>query len=596
MNRQAILHIPKSNYAFPVSKRDFRVRLRAGKGDLDRVRLVIGNQYLWNTRQEFEMEKFGSDALFDYYEVEYHCTDTRLGYYFLLNQGEEELIYTENGFLTPGSVDIDHDRIGFVHFQFPFINGIDVHKKPSWVNETVFYQIFPERFCNGDPALSPEDITPWGEKPDRRNYFGGDLQGIIQKLPYLADLGVNALYLTPIFEALSNHKYDTIDYTRIDPHFGDESTLVELVQKAHEKGIRIMLDGVFNHCGGCFRQFQDVVAHGEASPYKDWFHIHSFPVSFDPLNFEGFGSTAFHPRPEITKEFPPEALKRFCMPKLNTENPEVKEYLLGAVAKWTKTGIDGWRLDVADEVDAHFWRDFRETVRGINPDAIIIGENWWNAQPWLRGDQFDGVMNYAVQRSSVLYFAEDRIGPKTFEENLTEYLVRYTDQANDSMLNLLDSHDTARFINTCGGNVGRLKNAAAFQYTYVGMPCTYYGTEIGMTGDNDPDCRKTFDWNQENWNQELLAYYKKLIALRKERKALQEGAVRFCSTEKVFAMERTLKEERLLVLINNTEEAQEYRVPREKCADLLNGGEYVGEPGETAVPVPAYSALVLELL
>lgn len=592
MNRQAILHIPKSNYAFPLSPKDIRIRLRAGKGDLERARLVIGNQYLWNTRREFEMQKAGSDAMFDYFECDYHCTDTRLGYYFLLNQGEEEILYAENGFLDPGSVDVDKDRIGFVFFQFPYINGIDVHKKPSWVNEAVFYQIFPERFCNGDPSLSPEDTAGWGDKPTPWNYFGGDLQGVIQKLPYLEELGVTALYLTPIFEALSNHKYDTVDYTRIDPHFGDESTLVELVRRAHERGIRIMLDGVFNHCGGGFRQFMDVAAHGEASPYRDWFHIHSFPVSFDPFNFEGFGSTAYVTSARAREGLAPGEEKKWCMPKLNTENPAVKEYLLGAVAKWTRTGIDGWRLDVADEVDANFWREFRKTVREINPDAVIIGENWWNAQPWLRGDQFDGVMNYAVQRASVLYFAQDRVSPHEFEESLTEYLMRYSSQANDSMLNLLDSHDTARFVNTCGGNVGRLKNAAAFQYTYIGMPCTYYGTEIGMTGENDPDCRKTFDWNEENWDHELRAYYKKLIALRRTKEALQRGSVRFCSTENVFAMERAWEKERLLVLINNTDAWQEYPLPRAKAVDLLGGKEYASSGPVKLAP---YSAAVLEL-
>ncbi len=590
MNRQAILHIPKSNYAFPIAPRVLRIRLRTAKGDIDKVRLVIGNQYRWNTRGEYPMEKFGSDGMFDYYQCEHRCEDPRLGYYFLIQKGEEELIYTENGFLEPGSVDIDHDRIGFVHFQFPFINEIDIHQKPSWVNETVFYQIFPERFYNGDHSRDPEEICKWGEKPERHNYFGGDLSGIIQKLPYLAELGVNALYLTPIFEALSNHKYDTIDYTRIDPHFGDESTLVELVQRAHEKGIRIMLDGVFNHCGGCFRQFQDVVAHGEDSPYRDWFRIYSFPVTFDPLNFDGFGTTPFVPSSEAVRAYPPEIRKKFCMPKLNTENPEVREYLLGAVAKWTRTGIDGWRLDVADEVDACFWREFRRTVRGINPDAIIIGENWWNSQPWLRGDQFDGVMNYAVQRSSVLYFAREKIGPKTFEENLTEYLMRYSDQANDSMLNLLDSHDTARFFNDCGGEKGKLKNAAVFQYTYVGMPCTYYGTEIGMTGENDPDCRKTFDWNEANWDKDLFSFYQKLISLRKTRKALQYGTIRFWSTETVFLMERTFEGERLIIAINNTAKPQSCQLPCESGKELL-GGEKLGENGELAL-APYSSAIV----
>ncbi len=595
MDLRAIYHLPKSNYAFPISERDFKVRFRAAKGDLDSVRLVIGNKYLWETRQEFPMELCGSDKLFDYYECVYHCTDTRLAYYFLLRKGDEELIYAENGFSEPGSVDVGSDRIGFLFFQFPFINPVDVHKKPSWVNSAVFYQIFPERFYNGDPSLSPENVCQWGEKPDRTNFFGGDLPGITEKLPYLAGLGVNALYLTPIFEASSNHKYDTIDYTRIDPHFGNESDLVELVRQAHSHGIRIILDGVFNHCGGGFRQFQDVVRHGEDSPYKDWFHIYGFPVTFDPLNFDGFGTTPFVPLHRDIKLYPPERLSRFCMPKLNTENPEVREYLLGAVAKWTRTGIDGWRLDVADEVDAHFWRDFRKTVRDINPDALIIGEDWWNAEPWLRGDQFDGVMNYAVQRAAVLYFARNQIDPQAFQEALVENMMRYTDAANDSMLNLLDSHDTARFATACGGDRRRLKNAAAFQYTFVGMPCTYYGTEIGMDGANDPDCRKTFDWDESHWDTNLRGYYQKLIALRKSRKALQYGSVRFCSQGDVFAMERAFEGERLMTLINNTEKPQAYSLKGSSAADLLGGDSHTGTGGTVELTVAPCSAAILEV-
>lgn len=296
MNREAIFHNPVSNYAFPISYEKFKVRLRAGKGDLDRVTLVIGNKYLWHTRKEVPMEVEGSDELFDYYSYVYPVDDPRVAYYFLLEKGDEQWLYGDSGFAKPELVNIDEDESSaFVNFHFPFINRIDIHKKPSWVNSAVFYQIFPERFCNGNPKLSPENVAPWGTAPDRQIFMGGDLPGITQKLSYLEELGVNALYLTPIFEATSNHKYDTVDYTRIDPHFGDESDLVELINQAHKRGIRVILDGVFNHCGGGFRQFQDVVEHGEESPFRDWFYIREFPVSFDPLNFDSFGDTPYTP-------------------------------------------------------------------------------------------------------------------------------------------------------------------------------------------------------------------------------------------------------------------------------------------------------------
>ena len=181
---------------------------------------MIGNQYLWKTRERFPMEKTGSDALFDYFEATYCCEDTRLGYYFEISSGEECLVYAESGFHNPHTVNIDGERTEFLHFQFPYIHAQEVHQPPEWVRSAAFYQIFPERFWNGDPALSPEGAEPWGTPPTRSNFLGGDLKGVVQKLDHLTELGANAIYLTPIFEATSNHKYDTIDYTRIDPHFG----------------------------------------------------------------------------------------------------------------------------------------------------------------------------------------------------------------------------------------------------------------------------------------------------------------------------------------------------------------------------------------
>ena len=400
--------------------------------------------------------------------------------------------------------------------------------------------------------------------------------------------------MTPIFEATSNHKYDTVDYTRIDPHFGDETDLVELINQAHKRGIRVILDGVFNHCGGGFRQFQDVAEHGEDSPFRDWFYIREFPVSFDPLNFDSFGDTPYVPRHPSLKALPEEQLRTACMPKWNTENPQVKEYLLGAVAKWTRMGIDGWRLDVATEVDSHFWREFRETVRGINPDALIIGEFWRNSEAWLRGDQYDGVMNYGVQRAAVEYFAKSAITPLRFQEILTENLMRYSDAANDSMLNLLDSHDTARFLTVSGGDTARLRNAAAFLFTFVGMPCTYYGTEIGMTGENDPDCRKAFDWDPAHWDVELRNYYKKLMSLRKTRKALQEGSVKLCSQGEVFVMERRLEGELLVTAINNTDHPLSCALSGNAVRDLLNDKVFEGIQNTTVVEIPPFSAMILE--
>ena len=385
MNREAIFHNPVSNYAFPISYEKFKVRLRAGKGDLDRVTLVIGNKYLWHTRKEVPMEVEGSDELFDYYSYVYPVDDPRVAYYFLLEKGDEQWLYGDSGFAKPELVNIDEDESSaFVNFHFPFINRIDIHKKPSWVNSAVFYQIFPERFCNGNPKLSPENVAPWGTAPDRQIFMGGDLPGITQKLSYLEELGVNALYLTPIFEATSNHKYDTVDYTRIDPHFGDESDLVELINQAHKRGIRVILDGVFNHCGGGFRQFQDVVEHGEESPFRDWFYIREFPVSFDPLNFDSFGDTPYTPRHPGLKNLSEEQLRTACMPKWNTENPQAKEYLLKSVEEDVKHDtaklIKELEAKAKEEADKkakaagaeYTTKDYKDILADKDIDAVII--------------------------------------------------------------------------------------------------------------------------------------------------------------------------------------------------------------------------------
>lgn len=573
---RAVLHTPHSNFAFALDRRHFVVRLRTAKDDVEKVELVIGNQYLWQTRQEFPMEKIGQDELFDYWRCVYPMDDPRLGYYFLLHKGDETVLYSEAGFAWPDSLDIDHDRDGFIHFQFPYVNDGDIHRRPSWVDGAVFYQIFLDRFCNGDPSLDPEDKTPWGELPTVPSQYGGDLRGLIEKLDYLQQLGANALYLCPIFEARTNHKYDTVDYTRIDPHFGDEDTLRELVQKAHEHGIRIMLDGVFNHCGLYFGPFQDVLKNGENSPYKDWFHIHNFPVTLEPANFEGFAVGC-------------------GMPKLNTTNRGLRDYLLGAVEKWTRCGIDAWRLDVADEVENTFWREFRERVRAINPECLIIGECWWNAEPWLKGDIWDGVMNYAVQKACILHYAEDRMNAEEFCARVTECLMRNTQQANECMLNLLDTHDTPRFIRTCGGDKRRVRNAITFQYVFTGMPCTYYGTEIGLDGGMDPDCRRTFDWNEENWDHVMYDHVHTLMQLRRDSMALQSGDIRLMAQDEMVTVRRMAPLQTVVAVINNTEEAHTAQVAMPRASsEVFSGERYIpGEDGAVSVTVPPMSARIL---
>lgn len=547
MNLSAICHIPKSNYAYAYRTNELHILLRTGKDDMDSVRIFYGIKYDWENKKAFPMEKVLSDKNFDYYQYKIVSQDTRIGYYFELTDSGQTLYYTEAGFVE----EFNDEKAYCYFFQYPYINEIDVHKIPKWVKEASFYQIFVERFYNGNPENSPENLVPWGTEPTPVCFMGGDLEGIIQKMDYLSELGIAGLYLTPIFRSPSNHKYDTVDYMKIDPYFGDEEVFQRLVEKCHEKNIKIILDAVFNHCGVGFAPFQDVIKNGKESPYFDWFYIDGSQVQFDPINFQAFGFVPY-------------------MPKLNTGNPQVRQYLYEVTEYWTKKfRIDGWRLDVSDELDHEFWRGFRKIVKSINPEAVIIGENWHNAYPWLLGDQFDSIMNYSLTKQVVDFFAAEEIDAATFSYEISSLLTRYSRQVNEAMLNLLDSHDTERFLTTCGGDIRKLKNAAAFLYAYIGIPCTYYGTETGMDGVYDPGCRKGFEWRKEKWNQELYRYYKRLIYLRNVTKPFKYGDVRFRYEEEVFFMERTYEGETVEIVINQTDSQKEIEMSGEAYYDLI---------------------------
>lgn len=576
MNIEALYHAPVGSYIYAYNEKELHIRLRTARGDQDRVTIVFGNKYRWNTSQHRQkMRKVFTDRHFDYYQYEIRDEDFRIGYYFELVKAEETLYFTETGIVT----EFD-DALAYCYFfQYPYMNSVDVHKQPSWIHEAIFYQIFVERFYNGDVENSPPGLAGWEDDPKPKSFFGGDLRGIIDKLDYLSELGINGIYLTPIFTSPSNHKYDTVNYFEIDPYFGSKEVFKELVDRAHGRGIRIVLDAVFNHCSSSFPPFLDVVQKGRKSEYYDWFFIDGDEVITNPPNYRTFGYVGY-------------------MPKLNTSNPRLKEYLLSSVRYWTKEfAIDGWRLDVSDEIDHKFWREFRDVVKGMNEDAIIIGENWHNSLPWLMGDQFDSVMNYPVTKLCLDYFARRNITAEAFSEQLGSYFMRYPEQVNEAMLNLLDSHDTERFLYSAGGDKESLKNAAAFLFAYKGIPCTYYGTEIGMTGSHDPGCRKGFEWRKEYWDKELFEFYKRLIVLRKEEKSLQLGDLVLESSKELFVMRRTYREDSILVLINQTDSCQEYSIEAglSGVREILTGQSWDSPRDGIKLSVPAKGAYYIKL-
>ncbi|MGZ9586570.1 alpha-glycosidase [Paenibacillus marinisediminis] len=543
---EAIYHRPKQNWAYAYDRKTIHVRIRTKKNDVNRVTVYYGDKFnCWGSLDKTEsvsMIRLYQDELFDYWQAEIVPPFRRLAYAFKLESESDTMWMTERGFQK------DEPEPTKNWFEYPFLNPADIFTPPAWVKDAVFYQIFPERFANGDKSNDPKGVLPWGGEPEPDNYFGGDLQGVIDHLDYLEKLGITAIYFTPIFEATTNHKYDTKNYLKVDPHFGSNEKLKELVEACHRKGIRVLLDAVFNHCGHKFEPYLDVLEKGEQSAYKDWFHVRQFPLEVidDIPTFDTF---AFTP----------------MMPKLNTENPEVKQYLLNVARYWIEeVGIDGWRLDVANEVDHQFWREFRQTVKAVNPDAYILGEMFHEGMMWLQGDQFDSVMNYPFTYAMHDFFAEGTIDGLQFAQAIEHQLASYPQQANEVMFNLLDSHDTARLLTLCGNDKYKMKLASLFQLTFLGTPCIYYGDEIGMDGDNDPGCRKCMEWDEAKQDQELLQHYQNMIALRHQYSAMRSGSFRFLyakENDQVIAYERADEHGHVIVLINNSSSERSIHLP-----------------------------------
>ncbi len=506
MLKEAIYHRPKLNWAYAADKRTLHLRVRTKRDDAVEVNAIVGDKYAWEeSRWTAPMRKFASDALFDYWETAVVPPYRRLRYAFHFRNTDEDLYLTEKGFEDALP---DHS---LEFFDFPFLNPADVFAPPSWVKDAVFYQIFPERYANGDPSLDPAGVEPWGGKPTPGNFFGGDLKGVLDHLDHIEKLGVNAIYFTPLFEATTNHKYDTRDYMKVDPQFGTNEQLKEFVDACHKRGIRVLLDAVFNHAGKTFAPFVDVLEKGADSPFADWFHVREFPLRVvDGIpTYETF---AFEP----------------IMPKLNTEHPEVKKYLLEVARYWVEEiGIDGWRLDVANEVDHAFWREFRQTVKAANPDAYILGEIWHDSIMWLQGDQFDAVMNYPFTNAVLDFFAKGKLDAAGFANAIGSQLAAYPQTVTETAFNLLDSHDTPRLLTLCGDDERRMRLAALLQLTFPGVPCIYYGDEVGMNGEGDPDCRKCMVWEPEEQNAGLLRFYSETIALRKAHEALRGAEIAF---------------------------------------------------------------------
>ena len=449
-----------------------------------------------------------------------------------------------------------------------------VPETPNWVRDAVFYQIFPDRFAQSLHVARASGLEPWGSPPTPYGYQGGDLLGVVEHLDYLTDLGVNAIYFTPVFQSASNHRYHTHDYFRVDPMLGGDSALKRLIDEAHHRGMKVVLDGVFNHASRGFFQFHDILENGQNSAYLDWFTVENWPVNaYD------------HTRPASYHAW----WGLHALPKFRVETPAVREYLWSVGRHWIHFGADGWRLDVAHEIDDRsFWAEFRRQVRDENPSAYIVGEVWERrpfgrlsrfdeqvdhhdeATRWLRGDCWDALMNYLFTRICLSFFIGDNInrealaqtsfgkgdpsGAEAFQHHVEAMLNHYHPNTNAVMMNLIGSHDLARFLHFAKGDTSALRLATLFQMTFPGAPSIYYGDEIGMTGGKDPDNRRAFPWqNTESWDHELLHEFQRLVALRHQYASLRRGSFAFLyASGDVAAFLRRLEDEMIVVAFNTS--------------------------------------------
>jgi glycosidase len=421
---------------------------------------------------------------------------------------------------------------------------------PDWVQDAVFYQIFPDRFANGDQSNDPPNVLPWDAPPTTWGFQGGDLRGIIQHFDYLLDLGINAIYLNPIFQATSNHRYNTTDYYRIDPKLGTMQDFQELLTVAHDHDVRVILDGVFNHCGRGFFAFNDILENQEHSPYLGWFHIKNFPVEAytfgDARDYVGWWGMK-------------------SLPKFNTNNAAVRRYIFDVACYWIEQGIDGWRLDVPNEIDDDsFWAEFRNTIKSANPDAYLLGEIWTADRRWVGESHFDGLMNYPIRDALLRLLFAGTIDIPHFAEKIEGLIKSYPPENTRAMYVTVGSHDTERLLTKVEGNVDKAKLAFLFLFAYPGAPAIYYGDEIGMQGGKDPDCRGTFPWDPQRWNQSLRAWVKNLVNLRKRLPVLRRGdfqTVCVKSEEACYAFIRKDREQQILVAMNASPDQRTLKIP-----------------------------------
>ena len=520
ITQSALKHLTEVPY-FNFDRGKVRLSLQTRPQDVADVKVAVDGI------GTFAMKDSGGDEFFERYTVQVPW-DRKLDlrYRFLLNDGKGTQVFGPQG--------LSSDKSNRFFVKASTYKPFEV---PEWVEHSVIYHIFPDRFANGDTANDPANVVPWGSKPTFSNYMGGDIAGVKQHLSYLKDLGVSAVFFNPIFKSPSNHRYETADYLQIDPIFGTNAEFQELTKEMKRDGMRVILDGVFNHTATSFAPFADVVKNGANSPYTGWYTFRSFPVKIGE-----------NPNYEAWFNFP-------SMPKLNYSNADVRRYMLNIPEFWDQhADVAGWRLDAANEVTPDYWREFRKKVKALRKDTWIVGEVWGDGTPWLKGDQWDSVMNYQFRQSVLNFVTKTGSGkPSDLMRSLMTVYNSYAPQVSRNMMNLIGSHDTARVLTLCNGDIDLARLAAILQFTWVGAPSVYYGDELGMEGGPDPDNRRAMTWEVATRQNGFLNLYKQLVHLRRSNLALQSGdpiSLVADDNKKVVAFARVLGDQADLIAVN----------------------------------------------
>ncbi len=542
MEYSAILHDMDKRFCYAIDKGVFVIRIQVKKDDIKEIILHYVDKYISiefkDTRKTVPMKKIASSQFHDYYEAQIRIDMICLRYFFEFTDMHGEKAYY-------GNYEFSKECITNIDRMFDCPQNLreeEMFEVPEWAANKVVYQIFPSRYA----ASQPVDKELWYKAPITfTDNLHGDIRGIIDHLDYIRDLGIDVIYMTPIFKSDSSHKYDTIDYYQIDPSFGTAEDLRELVQKAHQYGMKVVLDAVFNHTGRDFFAFKDILENKEKSKYLDWYFIDKFPLDTEPgqaPNFKCFGYYG-------------------GMPKLNLKNPEVEKYVTDVACYWLKEcDIDGWRMDVGDEISHYFWKHFRRAVKAVKKDALIIGEIWHYAGDFLEGDEWDTVMNYPFYLNLIDLLADEKIGVSRFIQNFGYMKGRLNKKCYPLMWNLIDSHDTARFLHLCN-NKQKQHLAAAFQLLMPGMPMIYYGDELAMPGANDPDCRRGMYWDEEYRDNEMLEWYKRLIQVRRTHACIVEGELAEIITrdeDGTIVLIRKNTEETVALIFNCSNDTKEF--------------------------------------